>query len=80
MSDSNASNIRMIEEMGISPDPKMKRKPTLKVAAQAVIFCLRIKKASEGWAEHRRTQDVLLQKMEATRARGNGIKRLEIRG
>jgi hypothetical protein len=80
---SNASNIRMIEQMGISPDPRTKRRPTLKGAAQAVVFCLRLKKASQTWAEQKRAQDLLIQKVEsmrATRAGGyvGGLKRQPI--
>jgi hypothetical protein len=67
----------MIEEMGISPDPRIKKKPSLRAAAQAVIFCLRTKKASQAWAEQRKMQEMLVQKMESTRARGG--KRMGIR-
>jgi Pericentrin-AKAP-450 domain of centrosomal targeting protein len=74
---SNTSNIRMIEEMGISPDPKVRRKPSLKAAAQAIVFCSRLRKASQAWAEQRKMQDALVQKMESIRAHGG--KRFAIR-
>jgi hypothetical protein len=66
---SNATNIRMIEEMGISPGRTFRNKrPTLKTVAQAVVFCLRAKKASAMWADSRRVQDALIRKMEAVKA------------
>jgi hypothetical protein len=71
---SNANNIRMIEEMGISPDREIRnRRPSLKTAAQAVIFCLRAKKASAIWADSRRVQDALVRKMETMRGRRKQI-------
>jgi hypothetical protein len=61
----------MIEEMGISPDDKIRsRRPTLRTAALSVIFCLRARKASQQWAESSRMQQSLVRKMQAIR--GNG--------
>jgi hypothetical protein len=60
----------MIEEMGISPSrTERNTRPTLKSAAQAIIFCLRAKKASAAWADQKRVQESLTRKMEAMKAR-----------
>jgi hypothetical protein len=60
----------MIEEMGISPDRTFRnRRPSLKTVGQAVIFCLRAKKASAVWADSKRVQEALVRKMEAVRGR-----------
>jgi hypothetical protein len=60
----------MIEEMGITPAPAARgRRPTLKSAALAVVFCLRAWRAREGWVEKREMQMVLARKMEAARGR-----------
>lgn len=59
----------MIERMGITPDPKTKKKPTLRVAAMSVIFCLRTQKASKRWEESNKLQKALVKKMELMRGK-----------
>jgi hypothetical protein len=60
----------MIEEMGITPDRDARaRRPSLKSAALAVVFCLRARRAREGWVENRQAQLQLVRKMEAARGR-----------
>ena len=59
----------MIEEMGITPDPKTKKKPSLKAAALSIIFCLRTKKASKRWEESNKLQKALVRKMESMRGK-----------
>ena len=67
---SNVANLRLIEEMGISPDRTFRhRKPTLKIVAHMVRFCVRTKRASEGWKEKRLIQESLVRKVDAMRGR-----------
>jgi hypothetical protein len=60
----------MIEEMGITPARDQRaRRPSLKSAALAVVFCLRARRARDDWAENRAAQQQLARKMEAARGR-----------
>ncbi len=60
----------MIEEMGITPDRDARaRRPSLKSAALAVVFCLRARRARDAWVENRQLQMALAKKMEVARSR-----------
>jgi hypothetical protein len=67
---SNISNLRMIEEMGITPDRSIRvQKPSLRVVGKLVLFCIRAKKASEAWRENKKLHDSLVKKVETMRGR-----------
>jgi hypothetical protein len=68
---SNKEDLKLIEEMGITPDvTHHARKPTLKSVGLAIIAVNRMKKFSEGWAAHRKVHVQLVQKLESMRRQG----------
>jgi hypothetical protein len=60
------ANLKLIEEMGIVPNRTFRiRRPTLKVIAIMVRFCVRARNAGEAWKEKRAIQESLVRKMES---------------
>lgn len=67
---SNKEDLKLIEEIGITPDISYhKRRPGLKAAGLAVIALLRMKKMSDDWAVQRKVHAQLVGKLEAMRRR-----------
>jgi hypothetical protein len=67
---SNLSNLKMIEEMGITPDRSVRvHKPSLRVVGKLVLFCVRARKASEVWGENKKLHESLVKKVETMRGR-----------
>jgi hypothetical protein len=68
--DSNKEDLRLIEEMGITPDISYRsRKHSLKTIGLAVMAAVRMQKLSEQWAGQKRVHAQLVQKVEAMRRR-----------
>lgn len=65
---SNKADLKMLEEMGITPDMTIReRRPSLKAAGQAVIAAIRMKKMQRAWAGNKKLHESLLKKLEAMR-------------
>lgn len=60
----------MLEEMGIKPDLSIReRKPSLRIAAYAVIATIRMRKMREDWQVSVKVKEKLLATLEQTRRR-----------
>jgi hypothetical protein len=72
VSNSNAADLRLLEDIGITPDATIREKrPTLRTVGFAVIASLRMQKMREAWAGNKKLQDALIKKFEAMK-RGKG--------
>jgi len=68
----NKADLRLIEEMGISPDRSFReraRKPSMRIVALAAVFCERAKRAAQEWKEKRGVQDALVRKWEGMKTK-----------
>ena len=69
---SNQADLRLIEEMGITPDVSFRRKKhSLRTVGVAVVACVRMRRLREAWAGNQKLQESLLRKLEGMR-RGIG--------
>ena len=63
---SNKEDLRMLEDMGISPDRTVReKKPTLKTVGTAVVAMLRMQKMAAAWSENKKVHESLLKKLES---------------
>jgi len=77
MMHSNKEDLRMLEDMGISPDRTVReKKPTLKTVGTAVVAMLRMQKMAAAWSENKKIHESLLKKLESMkRSQGQGVRR-----
>lgn len=69
---SNAADLRLLEDIGITPDATIReKKPSLRTVGFAVIASLRMQKMREAWAGNKKVQEALVRKFEGMR-RGKG--------
>ena len=72
---SNKEDLKLIEEMGITPDVSYHvHKPSLKTAALAVIAAQRMQRLSKDWAGNRKVHAELVRKLEGMRRTGRRSK------
>lgn len=70
---SNKADLKLLEEMGITPEESMREKrPSLKSVGVAVIATIRMQRMRERWAEHKRVQESIVRKLEGMR-KGAGL-------
>lgn len=63
--DSNKADLKMLEEMGITPDRSVReRKPTLRTVGLAVIATVRMQKMQQAWMSNRKLHESLMKKLE----------------
>ena len=68
---SNQQDLRLIEEMGITPDLRIReRKPSLRTAALAVMAILRMRRLQREWAGAAKVHESLVKKLEQMRTMG----------
>ncbi|KAI9784421.1 MAG: hypothetical protein M1816_000845 [Peltula sp. TS41687] len=66
----NKADLRLLREMGVTPDlTPPKRKPSLRVAAHAVIATIRMRKMKDEWQVNVKVKEKLLATFEQTRRR-----------
>jgi len=67
---SNQADLKLLEEMGITPDVTVREKrPSLKTAGLAVMACVRMQRMQQAWAGHQKVQESLLRKLDSMRKR-----------
>jgi len=68
LSDSNQADLKLLEDMGITPNASIRaRRPTLKTVGLMVMFMTRTKKVAEEWKEKRKMMEQLAMKVEGMR-------------
>ncbi|PNS21382.1 Spindle pole body protein pcp1 [Sphaceloma murrayae] len=66
----NKADLKMLEEMGITPDLTVReRRPSLKAAGQAIIATIRMRKMQQAWAGNKKLHESLLKKLETMQSR-----------
>ena len=67
---SNHADLRMIEEMGISPDRSIReRRPRVRSVIWLVVACVRMRKRQKEWAVSKKLHVSLAKTMEQVRRR-----------
>lgn len=67
---SNKVDLRLLEEMGISPDMSFReKKPQLKTVGLMVLASVRMKRLAEGWSKNQEVHRALLKKLEGMKGR-----------
>lgn len=67
---SNKVDLRLLEEMGISPDVSFReKKPQLKTVGLMVLASVRMKRLAEGWAKNQEVHRALVKKLEGMKGR-----------
>lgn len=62
---SNQADLRLLEDIGITPDQTFREsRPSLRAAVLAVMAVRRMQKLSEDWASKKRSQAALMSKLE----------------
>jgi hypothetical protein len=70
---SNAADLRLLEDIGITPDATIReKKPSLRTVGFAVIASLRMRKMQEAWAGNKKVQEALVRKFEGMRRGSKG--------
>jgi hypothetical protein len=70
---SNAADLRLLEDIGITPDATIReKKPSLRTVGFAVIASLRMQKMREAWAGNKKVQEALVRKFEGMRRGSKG--------
>lgn len=65
---SNAADLKLLEEIGFTPDATIReKKPTLRTVGFAIIASIRMQKMREAWAGNKRVQEALVRKFEGMR-------------
>lgn len=65
---SNAADLKLLEEIGFTPDATIREKrPTLRTVGFAVIASIRMQKMREAWAGNKKVQEALVRKFEGMR-------------
>jgi hypothetical protein len=65
---SNKADLKLIEEMGITPDISIReKKPSLRTVGWMVIASVRMKKQQQEWAGNKKLHDSLVKKLEQMR-------------
>ena len=68
--DSNKADLRLLEEMGITPDRTIReKKPSLRTVGWMVVATVRMKRMQESWAANRQLHQSLMKKLEEVRKR-----------
>ena len=77
---SNKADLRLLEEMGITPDTTVKEKKTrsLRSVGIAVIATVRMQKMQAAWAGNKKLHESLMKKLEGLR-RKSGQAQAQIR-
>ena len=71
---SNKADLRLLEEMGVTPDQTIREKrPTLRTMGWMVIAILRMQRMASQWAGNKKLHESLLKRLEMMR-RGQGKK------
>lgn len=70
---SNKADLRLLEEMGLTPDESFRQKKTsIRAVGWAIIATQRMQKMRTDWASHKQLQDSLLRKLNQVRGVGGG--------
>lgn len=72
---SNQADLRLLEEMGITPDRSFREKRhSLRTVGLAVIAMARMQKLKTAWASNKQVHESLVQKLEGMRrAKGRSV-------
>ena len=69
----NQSDLKLLEEMGISPDISIREKrPSLRTVGLAVVAGLRMRRLGKEWAGSRKVHGEIVRKLEGMRGRKRG--------
>nr|POE99332.1 hypothetical protein CFP56_52725 [Quercus suber] len=65
---SNQVDLRLLEEMGITPDITIREKRhSLKTVGLMVVACVRVQKMQQAWAGNKKLHESLMKKLEGMR-------------
>ena len=74
---SNKADLRLLEEMGLTPDESIRQKtPSLRAVGWAVVAAQRMQKMCADWASNVQVQQSLLRKLDQVRGGGGREVRL----
>jgi len=65
---SNKADLKLLEEMGVTPKTKTKeQKPSLKSVAYMIMATVRMRKMQEAWSGNKKLHETLMKKLDGMR-------------
>jgi hypothetical protein len=66
--DSNKADLKLLEEMGVTPKTKVRdQKPTLRSVGYVIMATVRMRKMQEAWSGNKKLHETLMKKLDGMR-------------